>query len=62
MSTYVFEGTEVKKTGRIASRSKKRRSRGELQEMEMLVEVVPVDDPVWKKWVKESELFLIEQV
>jgi hypothetical protein len=61
MDTFVFDGTEVTKTGRIASRTKMRRSKTENQEIEILVEVVPVDDPIWKKWVKETDLFLIEQ-
>jgi hypothetical protein len=55
MSTYVLNDTEVKLTGRTASRSV---PGGKQQE---LVEVTPAeeDNGTWKKWVPKSTLFQI---
>ncbi len=55
METYVLEGTEVKKTGRTAVR--KLRTGKEL----IQVEVMPVDPAFdWKKWVDESQLYVVQ--
>lgn len=58
--TYVYEGDEVTKTGRTASKqiqvlpSKVR--------TEILVEITPVstDGFAWKKWVSEKSLFRVD--
>lgn len=51
--TYVYEGTEVKKTGRSARRESKRGKK------EITHEITPALDSVgtWKKWVYQEELF-----
>lgn len=52
--TWVHEGIEVTKTGRVAHNTTRS---GKLLE---LVEVTPVDQRMvgtWKKWVKEAELY-----
>lgn len=57
MKTYVYDGTEVKKTGREAVRtvsmpnSKTRNL--------TVIEVTPVVDFDWKKWVRAEELYEI---
>lgn len=56
--TYVYDGTEVKKTGRTAKRSVPRVKGDPL--IMLLVEVTPIDDTGWTKWVKPEELFTIE--
>lgn len=52
-TTYVYENTEVKKTGRVAKKELKSGS------VDQLVEITPSDPIVggWKKWVREAELF-----
>lgn len=53
--TYVYEGTEVKKTGRVAIR--KLRTGKELTQ----VEITPVDPSFdWKKWIDESLLYVVQ--
>lgn len=54
--TYVFENTEVKKTGRKAKNTLRS---GKVDE---LVEVTPVDAMAgsWKKWVKPDLLFIVQ--
>lgn len=54
IETYVFDGTEVKKTGRTAVRK--------LRQREMtLVEITPVDTSFdWKKWVDPVSLFVVQ--
>lgn len=51
--TYVYDNVEVRKTGRIAQKQLKSGT------MDQLVEITPVDTVVgvWKKWVREAELF-----
>ena len=53
--TYVYENTEVVKTGRQAA--KKLRSGKD----DALVEIEPKDSSVgsWKKWVREDDLFTV---
>jgi hypothetical protein len=56
MQTYVLNDTEVKLTGRKATRNA---PGGKQQE---LVEVTPADEDngTWKKWVPKSSLFEIQ--
>ena len=57
MTTYVFEGTEVKKTGRDAHRVVKTLP-GQAGRIMVLVEITPVDtDADWKKWVSPDQLY-----
>jgi hypothetical protein len=55
--TYVFEGVEVRKTGR---RAQNKLKSGKIDE---IVEVTPVDNMVgsWKKWTREDMLFEVQQ-
>ena len=64
--TYVYDGQEVKKTGRVA---RKKRSTSALVKGKSaeptVVEIEALPDPhadtqPWKKWVKEEELYEIE--
>ena len=59
IETYVYDGTEVKKTGRTAKREVPR-VKGDPIVMQ-LVEITPADDTGWLKWVKPEELFIIEE-
>lgn len=56
--TYVYEGTEVEKTGRCATKTIKLTSRSFTETM---FEIQPVDKtgPTWKRWVKETDLFTV---
>lgn len=56
ITTYVYNGVEVKMTGR---RAKKETRRNEI----MLVEITPynVEDGTWKRWVNPTELYEIIQ-
>jgi hypothetical protein len=56
MSTYVHEGTEVKKTGREATRVVKTLP-GQGGRVMILVEITPVEDADWKKWVSPDQLY-----
>lgn len=57
--TYVYEGTEVRKTGRLATRERKT-GRAGTTAYEHLFEIEPVDpDMSWKKWVSEIHLFTV---
>ena len=59
MTTWIFEGTEVKKTGRVAVKVIKL---GGGREREMvLVEVTPVADFDWKKWTSEDHLYEVRE-
>lgn len=61
METYVFEDTEVKKTGRIATRKVKTLPNSPAREM-TLVEITPVDEVFdWKKWVDPAQLYEISK-
>jgi hypothetical protein len=57
MSTvvYVYENTEVKKTGRTAER---KLNSGK---MDVLYEITPVQgfDGSWKKWIRDVDLFIV---
>lgn len=57
--TYVFEGVEVKLTGRVA----KKPSTMSANVMLIQYEVQPADEevPQWKKWAKEADLFTIHE-
>lgn len=56
METFVFEGTEVRKTGREAVKSLQIKNK-ELT----LVEITPVDSTFdWKKWVRPEDLYLVK--
>lgn len=54
--TYVYEGAEVIKTGRVASKSLASGKK------DTVVEITPVHSTVgtWKKWVAEAHLYEIE--
>ncbi len=54
--TYVYEGAEVKKTGRTAAKTL---TSGRVDQV---VEITPTQTTVgtWKKWVSESALYEIE--
>ena len=53
--TYVFEGAEVKKTGRTAIRNIAVVGRG-ARELKV-VEITPVCEFEWKKWVNPDQLY-----
>ena len=55
--TYIFEGTEVKKTGRTATKQIKMAG-GKLREL-MLEEISPVstDEFPWTKWISPDQLY-----
>lgn len=57
--TYVFEGVEVKLTGRVAKKPSTMNANVTL----IQYEVHPADDEAvqWKKWAKEADLFIIEE-
>lgn len=57
-NSFVYEGTEVRKTGRIAV---KERARPRMPTaIDTLVEIEPVDpDMSWKKWVNEVHLYTV---
>lgn len=58
MTTYVYDGTEVKKTGREAKRTINLTS-GQVKHM-TLVEITPVDPSFeWKKWVDPALLYVV---
>lgn len=61
MKTYVYDGTEVKMTGREAVRKVGRAGAGSTRELK-LVEVTPVDPSFdWKKWVSPDQLYEVLQ-
>jgi hypothetical protein len=62
MTQYVYEGTEVKLTGRRAEKRLERAGKPP-KVIGILVEISPTDPdgPQWKKWVEESSLFKIIQ-
>lgn len=62
--TYVFDGTEVRKTGRIAVKhlTATRTLGTKPRALSELVEIEPVDKyQEWKKWVREIDLYTVEQ-
>lgn len=51
--TFVYDGTEVKKTGRQAVKKLQIKSKEFV-----LVEITPVDETFdWKKWVRPDDLY-----
>lgn len=58
IETFVFEGVEVKKTGRKAKREVPR-PKGEPIAF-YIFEITPIDGTGWLKWVKNEELYMIE--
>ncbi len=51
--TFVYDGTEVKKTGRRAVKTLQIKGREFI-----LVEITPVDETFdWKKWVRPDDLY-----
>jgi len=59
--TFVFEGTEVVKTGRTATREIKSVG-GKPSRILVLVEITPADSDAveWKKWVDPAHLYIID--
>jgi hypothetical protein len=54
-NTYVYEGTEVRKTGRTAVK-KIHQVNSKFREL-ILVEITPVSEFDWKKWVSPDQLY-----
>lgn len=60
MITYVYEGVEVKKTGREATRLVKALpSQG--NRLMVLVEITPIKDFDWVKWVSPDQLYEVRE-
>lgn len=63
---FVFDGQEVIKTGRIASKEQNVRGyQGTRLVTENVVEITPIVGPgeyAWKRWVREDELYVINDV
>lgn len=59
--TYVHDGVEVVKTGRVAKKERATTGRRVTGSASLLYEITPADreSGSWKKWVKESELYEI---
>ncbi len=59
--TYVFEGVEVKLTGRTAKKEMKTQRRRVAAKLDLIHEIAPADKEMgnWKKWVRMTELFEI---
>lgn len=56
--TYVYDGAEVKKTGRTATK-KIQMPNNKIRELTVM-EITPIDEDLeWKKWVTAMELFEI---
>lgn len=55
---FVFEDTEVRKTGRTAVRTIKNSVSGRERRM-TLVEITPVNEFDWKKWVDPDQLYRV---
>lgn len=59
METFVYEGTEVKKTGRAAVKTL---TAGTRTKELSLVEITPVDKTFdWKKWVRPEDLYTVHE-
>lgn len=59
METFVYEGTEVKKTGRGAVKTL---TAGTRTKELSLVEITPVDTTFdWKKWVRPEDLYTVHE-
>lgn len=60
MQTYVYDGTEVRKTGRIATRESKTVPGKAV--ISQLVEICPVSSEFdWKKWVNPDHLYEVKE-
>ena len=59
MITFVYDGTEVKKTGRTAV--KVIPLPGNKQREMVLYEITPVEDFDWKKWVPQEQLYEVRE-
>lgn len=58
--TFVYDGVEVRKTGRVACREIKTIP-GKSQKS-FLHEITPVDSDLdWKKWVNPDHLFIVQK-
>lgn len=58
--TYVHDGVEVKKTGRVATRTLGVFNQNG-KHISTLVEIAPVDEDLsWKKWVNPEALFVVK--
>ncbi len=54
--TFVHDGAEVKKTGRVATKTSTSHRHNPIQ----LVEITPIDQScTWTKWVRPEDLFII---
>lgn len=61
MVTYVYDGVEVKKTGREAIRELKGPMPDKPGRQLKIVEITPVDSAFdWKKWVDPVQLFVVQ--
>lgn len=58
IETFVYEGQEVVKTGRIAEQQVK--TINNKVKINTLVEITPKEPDGWKKWVNPSELFTVK--
>lgn len=60
MDTYVFDGTEVKLTGRRAEKTVNKPGKPP-KVISVQVEITPIDrdGPTWTKWVDEKTLFKV---
>ena len=59
MTTFVYEGTEVRKTGRTAIRKLPGRPGSTAKEL-LIVEITPVSEFDWKKWVSPEQLYEVQ--
>jgi len=66
--TYVYDGQEVRKTGRTARKKPRggRLVKGAAAKEMVQIEIEALPDPnsasaPWKKWVREEELFQIDE-
>lgn len=66
--TFVYDGVEVKKTGRSATKTATSRFSEDSADRRTpksvtLVEITPVDSfhGEWKKWVRDLELFIVQK-
>ena len=64
MSSFVWNDTEVKKTGRVAKKEQRKstvRSNRRPSRIDVLYEITPAneDDGTWKKWIRHEDLYAI---
>ncbi len=59
-TTYVYDGTEVRKTGRVAEKQTATHHSGPIK-VHTLVEITPVGETDgWKKWVDPKHLYEVK--